>query len=116
MAKEINMKQLRHLVMEEVAQVEKDLEKVKATEVDPDGYADTLDHKIDWESKLGIKPSVKGGDAMLEALQSKERKAVRLVRALRLKRAALISEMNQSKISNENRRLREAIKKVKSKK
>lgn len=116
MAKEINMKQLRHLVMEEVAQVEKDLEKVKATEVDPDGYADTLDHKIDWESKLGIKPSTKGGDAMLETLQTEERKAVRLVKALRSKRAALVSEMNKSKINSENQRLREAIKKVKSEK
>ena len=116
MAKEIDMKELRNLVMEEVAKVEQDLKKVKAKEVTPDEYADTLDHKVDWESKLGISPSTKGGEAMLEAIAAQEKKAVRLVKALRSKRAALVAEMKQDKIQSENQRLREAIRKVKSEK
>jgi len=116
MAKEIDMKELRNLVMEEVAQVEKDLKKVKAKEVTPDEYADTLEKPVDWESKLGISPSTKGGKAMLEAIKQEEKKALRLVKALRKKRASLMEEMEKDAIAAENQRLREAIKRVKSEK
>lgn len=114
MAREIDMKELQTLVMEEVAKVEKDLEKVKAKEVTPDEYADTLDSPVDWESKLNLKPSTGKKDAMLENLKKKEKKAVRLVKALRAERAAIVEEMKKSKLAAENKRLREAIKKVKA--
>lgn len=116
MAKEIDMKELRNLVMEEVEKVEKDLKKVKAKEVTPDEYADTLEKPVDWESKLGIKPTTKGGKAMLEAIRQEEKKAVRLVKALRSKRSALVEEMQKDAVAAENKRLREAIAKVKSEK
>jgi len=113
MAREIDMRELSNLVMEVVTEVEKDLKKVQAKEVTPDKYADTLDSPIDWEQKLGIKPTVKGGKAMLEALKSKEAKATRIAKALREQRKALQEEMSKNAIVAENKRLRQAIKKVK---
>lgn len=113
-AREIDMGELSNLVMEVVAEVEKDLKKVQAKEVKPDGYADTLDHKVDWESKLGISPTTKGGKAMLESMKQTEDKAVRLVKALRARRKALMEEMQKDAIMAENARLREAIKQIKS--
>lgn len=112
-AREIDMQELSNLVMEVVADVEKDLKKVKAKEITPDEYADTLEKPVDWEKKLGINPSTKG-KAMLEALKEEESKAVRLVKALRAQRAALVEEMQRDEILAENARLREAIKNVKA--
>lgn len=115
MAREINMKELQNLVMEVVAEVEKDLQKVKAKEVTPDEYAETLEKHVDWEQKLGISPTTKGGKAMLERkLAEQENKAGRLVKALRAKRKALMEEIEKDAIKEENARLKQAIAKIKS--
>lgn len=114
MAREIDMRELSNLVMEVVTEVEKDLKKVTAKEVTPDEYADTLEAPVDWEKKLGINPSTKGGDAMLESIKLKEAKAARAVKQLRAQRKALQEEMERSAIVAENKRLRQAIKKVKA--
>lgn len=112
MAKEIDMKELNDLVMETVAEVEKDLEKVKAKEVKPDKYADTLEKPVSWEEKLGINPTT-SGKKMLDNLKLKEHKALRLINALRKQRAAIMKEMKEEKLKKENARLRAAIKKIK---
>lgn len=112
MAREIDMKELSNLVMEVVTEVEKDLKKVQAKEITPDGYADTIENPIDWESKLGIKPSTTGKAAMLE-IRSKEMKAARIIKALRAQRKALQEEMQKEMVMEENKRLRNAIKNIK---
>lgn len=113
MAKEIDMNELQTIVMEEVAKVEKDLEKVKAKEVTPDEYADTLEHPVDWESKLGLDPKV-NGKAMLEAIRKREVKAAKTIKALRARRKAIKESMEKKKLAAENKRLRDAIRKVKA--
>lgn len=113
MAREIDMKELRDLVMEEVEKVEKSLEKVKAKEVKPDGYADTLENPVDWEKELGIDPSTSKKEAMLETLRKKESKAVRVAKAFRAQRLALQEQMEKDSLVAENKRLKAAIAKVK---
>ena len=73
MSREIDMKEFRNIVAEEVEKVEKDLKKVKAREVKPSEYADTLEKPIDWQVKLGLKPTSKNGKAMLETLKRREK-------------------------------------------
>jgi hypothetical protein len=113
-AREIDMGELSSLVMEVVAEVEKDLKKVQAKEVKPDGYADTLSHKVDWQSKLGINPTTTSSKAMLESMKKEEAKAIRIVKSLRAQRKAIMETMQKEAIMEENMRLRQAIKKIKS--
>jgi len=113
MAREIDKNELVSLVMEVVSEVEKDLKKVQAKEVTPDEYADTLEKPIDWESKLGLKPSVSGKE-MLEALKIKEAKAIRIAKQLRSQREALMETMRAEEMLAENKRLRKAIQRAKA--
>ena len=112
MARKLSADQLRTMVLEEVEKIEKDLEKVSAEEVSPDEYADTLEKPVDWEKALKLKPTTSGKD-MLEALKQREIKAMKLVKELRSKREKLAEGLKQKSLENENKRLKEALRKIK---
>ena len=81
-AKQMTPAQLRRFVMEEAAKLSGELEpveKVKADEVDADGYADTLEHDLDIYKAMKIK------EARIKRQHRKIVKEARRVRALKNK-------------------------------
>jgi len=109
MARKITKEELLSFIMEEVEKVEKELEDEadKTKEVQPDEYADTLAHKVDYEKAAKIKPTV-------ESLLAKENKAIRIAKALRKQRLALQEQMAKKELQKENLRLKKAVEKLKS--
>ena len=81
-SKQMTPAQLRRFVMREAAKLSGELEsveKVKAEEVDADGYADTLEHDLDIYKAMKIK------EARIKRQHRKMVKEARRVRALKNK-------------------------------
>lgn len=114
MAKRMTMKQLRDFILSEADKIEKELAGVKAREVEASEYADTLEEPIEWEKELALKPTTKSKGAMLETIVVQESKALRLAKALRKKRLKLQEAARQEELVLENKRLKQAIKRIKS--
>lgn len=102
------------MINEVMEEVEQELEKVDAEEVEADEYADTLAHHVDYEDKLGIDPKVT--KESLEDLYRKESKAMRLAKVFRKQRLALQESYKKNSLQKENAKLKATIEKIKNSK